>query len=237
MDKLTFINTLSKKLKENKVADIEEIISEYEEHFFYRLEDGYTEEEVSKKLGDPVFLADQYLETEEKEEANRKFITITGLIVSDFFVGMFYITFAAWIVVLVAFSTAVLGIGFSYIFNISPFNLIPYLPYWCGAIFGVAMIGLAALSYIGSLYSLLSMKQITKSYARFHKNTIAKTNGNPMLPSLSSHPIISRRMSRRLRSTLLLSLYTFAIAFVLGYIVCSVTANSFEFWHVFEWFV
>jgi uncharacterized membrane protein len=236
MNKLTFINTLSKKLKENKVSDINEIISEYEEHFLYKLEDGFSEEEVSKKLGDPIYLADQYLEDEVKVDSNRRFITMTGLIVADFFVLMFYIIFAAWIVVFVAFATAALVAGLSYIFNFNPFNLIQYLPYWCGATFGVSLFGLAALSYIGSLYSFLSMRQITKSYARFHRNTIAKTKGNPMLPSLSSHPLISKKKSRRLRSVLLLSLNTFAIAFVLGYIVCSITAKSLEFWHVFEWF-
>ena len=121
-------------------------------------------------------------------------------------------------------------------FNVDLFGLIPYLPYWCGATLGISFIGLASLLFIASYYSSLSIKQITKSMIRSHKNIVAKINQEPQLPPLSTHAILSKRASRRLRSILLISLNTFAIAFVLGYVVCAITAGSFQFWHVFEWF-
>ena len=41
---------------------------------------------------------------------------------------------------------------------------------------------------------------------------------------------------RRLRSAALISLVIFAASFILAYIVCTLSAGSMEFWHVWGWF-
>ena len=76
-----------------------------------------------------------------------------------------------------------------------------------------------------------------KGGLRIHKNVTAASNNKPTLPSLPVHPKLDKKTSRRLRSIVLFSLNAFAISFVLGYIVCAITARSFEFWHVFNWFI
>ncbi len=237
MDRYMFIDILRENLEKNKVTEIDDIIFEYEEHYNYKLEDGYSEEEISKKLGDPLFLATQYIENTNKEQPNKKFINITGIISLDIFVLLFFITFYAWIAVLFVFSTASLSIGLSLFLNLSPYNLIPYLPYWNGAVLSISFISLALLSYIGTYYNYLYLKQLLKSYFRFHNNVFAKTKNNPTLPSLPIHPKLSKKTSRKLRSIVLFSLNVFAISFILGYLVITITAKSFEFWHVYNWFI
>ena len=60
MTKNQFIDLLKEELKHNNVPDAEDIIEKYEQHFSFKLADGYSEEEISAKLGDPKSLADQY---------------------------------------------------------------------------------------------------------------------------------------------------------------------------------
>ncbi|PAT01115.1 hypothetical protein CI105_08270 [Candidatus Izimaplasma bacterium ZiA1] len=237
MKKSTFINQLKKKLIELKITDIDEILVEYESHFDYKLGDGYSEEEVCIKLGDPLDLAKQYMDGNEIEKANRKLVTIIGLIFIDIIVVQFFILFFAFVIVLLAFSLSAAAIGFSLFTSINPFGLIPYLPYWCGAVMGISMVSLAVLSIILTYYCNLYLKQIIKKYIRFHKNSINSSVNKPMLPSLPSSPQLSKKHSRRVRFIFQLSLNAFAISFVLGYGICALTAKSFEFWHVFEWFV
>ena len=57
MNKQTFIEELKKGLAARGVADVGDIVSDYEEHFARKLADGYTEQETAKKLGDPRALA------------------------------------------------------------------------------------------------------------------------------------------------------------------------------------
>lgn len=232
-----FLSQLKKKLKEYKINDIEEILNEYDDHFKCKLEDGYSEQEICTKLGNPVELANQYLEGYEVIQSSKRIITIIGLIIMDIFTIQFFILFFAWVIVLLAFSISVLGIGISFFTAINPFGLIPYLPYWCGAVFGLSLFSLSILSLVGTHYSNIYLKQIIKKYFRFHKNSIKSSSNKPTLPSLPSSPQISKKHSRRMRFIFQLSLNAFAISFILGYAICAITAKSFEFWHVFEWFV
>ena len=45
-----FIETLKENLERNGVRDTGDIIEEYEEHFAFKLADGYSEEEIKGKL-------------------------------------------------------------------------------------------------------------------------------------------------------------------------------------------
>ena len=56
MNKTEFINTLTSILKERKIKDIDEIVAEYEQHFLIKMADGYSEEEIAARLGDPKAL-------------------------------------------------------------------------------------------------------------------------------------------------------------------------------------
>ena len=60
MKKNEFLAKLTSVLEKNQVADAAEIIEEYAQHFAFKLADGYSEEEIAARLGDPEQLAMQY---------------------------------------------------------------------------------------------------------------------------------------------------------------------------------
>lgn len=68
-----FMTRLSAELRRNHVADAADIEEEYEQHFAFKLADGYTEEEIAARLGDPVALAAQFGEgdTPKQKKGNK----------------------------------------------------------------------------------------------------------------------------------------------------------------------
>ncbi len=57
MKKNEFMTKLADELKKRGVEDADDVAAEYEQHFAFKLADGYSEEEIAAKLGDPVALA------------------------------------------------------------------------------------------------------------------------------------------------------------------------------------
>lgn len=53
MTKKEFMTLLSDELRKRKITDAEDIIEEYEQHFAFKLADGYSEEEIAARLGNP----------------------------------------------------------------------------------------------------------------------------------------------------------------------------------------
>lgn len=56
MTRNEFMTRLSAELRRNHVADAVDIEEEYEQHFAFKLADGYSEEEIAAKLGALFFL-------------------------------------------------------------------------------------------------------------------------------------------------------------------------------------
>lgn len=54
---------MKRELNEKGVQGVDEILAEYEEHFSYKLEEGWTEEEIAKKLSSPSEIAEEYSES------------------------------------------------------------------------------------------------------------------------------------------------------------------------------
>ena len=73
------------------MADCDEIVYEYEQHFAFKLKDGYSEEEISAKLGNPADIAGQYDKNELPQRNTKKIFTLIGLGILDFFAFIFYI--------------------------------------------------------------------------------------------------------------------------------------------------
>lgn len=57
MKKNEFMTKLADELKKRGVVDADDVAAEYEQHFAFKLADGYSEEEIAAKLGDPAALA------------------------------------------------------------------------------------------------------------------------------------------------------------------------------------
>lgn len=112
----------------------------------------------------------------------------------------------------------------------------PYLPYGCALIFGIALGALAVLSAVGFLYAAACICQLMRSFARFHRNAMASAAGRPVLPPVPASPRLPAKTRRVLRRLALISLVVFAAAFVLGALVSMFAARAVEFWHAWGWF-
>ena len=54
MTRAEYLKALGAALRKQHVADVQDILSEYDDHFVCKLADGYSEEEISARLGDPA---------------------------------------------------------------------------------------------------------------------------------------------------------------------------------------
>lgn len=237
MTKNEFLSTLSAMLTKKGISDAADIVNEYEQHFAFKLADGFSEEEIAAKLGNPAGIAAQYKkDNETKPYGGQRVITIIGLCFADLFAGMFFVLFAAWGVVMAAFSLACAAVSVCLIGGLDIYALIPPMPYWCGAIAGLSLAALAVLAAVGCIYYAAFLRQLLRSFGRFQHNALAASSGKATLPSLAFNPQISAKTNRRIRSIALISLVLFAVCFVITYIVCALSAGSLEFWHTWGWF-
>ncbi len=238
MTKHEFMAQLASELHKRNVADAADITEEYAQHFAFKLADGYSEEEIAAKLGDPAALAAQFGETDApKQKSGSKALVIAGLCFADLFAGLFFLLLAGFGLVMAA---AVLSFGALTVCLLAGFTisgLIPVMPYWCGAILALSCAALAVLIAIGCVYYAAFLRQLTRSFGRFQHNALATASGEAALPALAINPQFSAKTKRRLRAAALISLALFAACFVLSYVVCALSAGSFQFWHTWGWFL
>ncbi|MGI5970720.1 MAG: DUF1700 domain-containing protein [Oscillospiraceae bacterium] len=232
-----FLSKLADELRKNNISDTDDIISEYRQHFSFKLADGFSEEEIAAKLGDPAQIASQFERTvENRKPSGRKAATVAGLCVIDFFAGAFFFLLMAWEAVMAVFSIGNAVSAACLFAGISPRSLIPPMPYWCAAVFGLSLAALAVLTAAGCVYFAAFIRQLMRSYGRFHQNSLAAASGRPVLPSLAIHPQLPVKTNRRLRTVALFSLALFAACFVLGMILSMFSSGALEFWHAWGWF-
>ena len=60
MTKTEFMTQLAAELHKRNIADAADVLEEYEQHFAFKLADGYSEEEIAARLGRPAELAAQF---------------------------------------------------------------------------------------------------------------------------------------------------------------------------------
>ena len=235
MKKNEFLDKLKIELKKNNVTDMDEIVSEYEQHFAFKLADGHTEEEIAAKLGAPEKIASQFdsEKAPKNNSASGKFLIKTGLFFAAIFETMFYILFLAWDIVLGAAALAFGAIGACLICNFNFESVIPYIPYRGALILGVSLAGLAVLFAVAAYYCFEFLRQMIRASIRWHKNTLSPDT----LPPLPWNPQFEPKTKRKLRTVLLWALAVFGVCFVLAFIVLMLQAGTMGFWHHWNWFV
>jgi len=233
MNRVDFMKLLKSELIKNKVKGIEEILSDFEDHFTFKLEEGLSEEEIVKKIGNPIEIASDYKNHLEKEVSSTPFVLKLGLAVIDGFMYLFLFFVGMSGVVLSAFALSLVALGCLLVFNLSLFELVPAMPYMSQLLFGIALFGLSLLSIVGVIYVMMYVLQWHRAYQRWRKNVLT----NHLYPSLSLHPQLPKKMVTRLKLGNITGTVVFLLMFIIGYIVSAVTAESLQFWHVWEWFV
>ena len=105
MKKDEYLAQLVNELKKNAVADADDIANEYEQHFAFKMADGFSEDEIAAKLGTPAALAAQFESNKNMEKSGgRKITTIIGLVFADIFIGGFFALLFTWEAIMAAFS-------------------------------------------------------------------------------------------------------------------------------------
>lgn len=233
MKRNEFIETLKEKLESNGVEDTDDIIEEYEEHFAFKLADGYSEEEIASKLGDPKAIASQYAPFPAENKKKNTALLKIGVGVLNFFFGIFCVLLFAWEIIVISLTLSFCAIAVCMFAggHIAGTSL-PAMPYYCSCIFAVMFIALAVLSAVGTVFFFGFMRQLVRSYSRFVKNTLGKT----ALPPVTVYPQFPAKVKRIMRSVALISVTAFALLLIGGFAACAISADSFEFWHVWDWF-
>ena len=241
MTKSEFLSELEKGLSRAGVKDAQEILSEYEEHFAFKIEEGKTEEEIAAKLASPKEIAAEYAEYFENENEDKKGArgnargganpAVVGVVAASIPMAAVYALMIAAVIVLGAFSVCTLALGFCLVTTINIADIIPQIPYFSSLVLGIASFGLAVLSAVGTVYAFKYVNQWRKCYLRWCKNA-----SGGCLPSLSAHPKISKKAASLLKLFAMIGLIVFVAGLVVGYVSMCIAAKSFEPWHVFGWF-
>lgn len=234
MDKKTYLSNLRNELKKVGIEEIDEIIEEYQEHFELKQKLGKTEEEIANKLASPEYIAKEYAQSLSITNSNEKFSKVTmaiGLGFIDIVMFMVLILLIGWVIVLASFSLVLLVLSFLLITNLNIADLIPYIPYYGRLISGIACLSLSISSFLGTVYCYFYIKQWVKAYLRWHKNVL----NNKVYPNLSLSPekVIGNFNTR------LIMMFSFIAAgslLIIFTILMMIDANSFEFWHEWNWF-
>lgn len=130
MTKNEFMEKLAKELKARGVADAADIEEEYEQHFAFKLADGYSEEEIAAKLGDPAKLAAQFgAESAPTGKGGKKAAVVTGFVFLDIVTVLGFIALAAFALVLAAAAIGFAAVGVSLVTKASLYGVIPAMPY------------------------------------------------------------------------------------------------------------
>ncbi len=236
MTKHEFMTQLADALHKKNVADAADIMEEYEQHFAFKLADGYSEEEIAAGLGNPVTLAAQFGEAAASvPNGGHKPLVVAGLCIADLFSGLLYVLLAAWEVVLAVASVSFAVVAVCLLGRLELYG-IPTVPYGCAAILAVACAALAVLGIVGCVYYAAFLRQLARAYGRFHRNALAGASGGASLPPLPVAPQFLPKTKRSLRAAALIALAVFAVGFVLAFIACSLSAGTLQFWHAWNWF-
>ena len=239
MTKNEFMTRLASELRKRNVSDAADVAQEYEQHFAFKLADGYSEEEIAAKLGNPEELAAQFESAPQTEKKQSVVLTWLWLVWADLFFGIFAVLLLSFGAVLAACVLSFGLTGVCLVGNLGtlPFVTLPSMPYWCGAILGLSLLALCVLSVIGCIWYFAFCRQILRAYGRFHQNTLAQSRGGAVLPGLPIAPQFAPKKKRQLRTAALIALLLFVVCFVLGYAASALSAGSFQFWHVWGWFL
>lgn len=227
MNKEVYLQELEKALRARNVADVSDILQEYEQHFDFKLGEGFSEEEIANKLEAPKIIAAQF--PGEHQQANvpvrvgLTFLAIFGVMVLVIMYGL--------ILVFAAFSITVFALGICLIGDMNIAELIPTIPYIGGLMLGISFIGLAVVSTIATIWCYLYANQLVKAYIQWHKNTVMGCGGHR-----SFHPEISPCFRQWLKRIAIVAGIAGGVMLCVGLFYMFAYTDFKPFWHELNWF-
>ncbi len=234
MTKQDYLNELNNQLNKNNVPDVDEITAEYEQHFLFKLADGFTEDEIAQKLGAPENIAAQFAQVrgDTKPKKGKKVFLVLWLTIIGIFEVMLYVAFLWFIVAMFCASLVPAILGVELIAGMNVMNILPPMPYGAAVIFGIMLLSLCILLVVAALYCLAYLRQMVRASLRWRKNML----NDEALPPLPFNPQFSPKAKRAIRAVFLWALLIFGITFVSGFAILVVYTQSWGFWHALGWF-
>lgn len=235
MNKQQYLSELKRELEKRKIDGIEDVLSEYGQHFDLKITDGYSEEETANRLEKPSVIAEQFMTAGgfPSSGKGKNLLAGIGLGFLDVFVVLFFIPLWCWVTVIGVFSLAALILCVSLTGGINPYGLIPEMPYFGAALFGVSFFGLSVLSAVGTVYSCLYVGYLKRSYLRWRRKTMNPQSGTGLPARLN----LTAKTGRRLRAAAIAALTVFGLALVAGMFSMFAYTGFKPFWHELRWFV
>jgi len=231
MTKQDYLMALKQELNKNAVADAEDIVSEYEQHFAFKLADGFTEEEIAVKLGAPAQIALQFagLPKEQKRKGGKKTLLVLWLTIIGIFEVMLYSAFLCFIVGLFIGSLVPAALGVELIAGLNFMNILPPMPYGGAVVFGIA---LGVMIFLFAVYCFAMLRQMVRASLRWRHNMMREE----ALPLLPLSPQFAPKTRRALRGILLWAVLIFAVTFIAGFAILGLYTHAWGFWHALGWF-
>ena len=234
MTKQDYLTALKQELNKNAVADAEDIVSEYDQHFAFKLADGFTEEEIAAKLGAPAQIALQFagLPKSHKRKGGKKTLLVLWLTIMGIFEVLLYGAFLYFIVGLFIGSLVPVALGVELIAGLNFMNILPPMPYGGAILFGIALIALGVMIFLFAVYCFAMLRQMVRASLRWRRNMMREE----ALPLLPLSPQFAPKTRRALRGILLWAVLIFAVTFIAGFAILGLYTHAWGFWHALGWF-
>ena len=234
MTKQEYLNELKAELAKNVVADAEDIVYEYEQHFLFKLADGFSEQEIADKMAAPALIAAQFAAVpgDRKRNGGKKAFLMIWLMIIGVFEVLLYGAFLSFIIALFCGSLVPAALGVEFIIGTNFMNILPPMPYFAAIVFGIMLLALSVILFLFAIYCFAYLRQMVRASLRWRKNLL----GGEALPLLPMSPQFSPKARRAIRGILLWAVLVFAITFISGFAILSLYTHSMGFWHALGWF-
>lgn len=189
MNRKEYLDRLRVCLQGLPLDELEDILSDYEEHFDIGISKGKSEEEISKELGDPREVANNYrttykpnfntnnFDTNVPNDSTRK-LMISLLLIAFNLIVVFapFMTLVGLLISLYATSISFIfgGIVILFGFPITLFTPIPVPHILTSISFGIGFLALGALGIILSVYLTKGFYKLVVKYIQWNVETINK---------------------------------------------------------------
>ncbi len=189
MNRKEYLDRLRICLQGLPMDEIEDILSDYKEHFEIGISKGKSEEEISKELGDPREVANNYRTTYKPNYNRNSYNTSTSndntrkllitLLLIFFNIIIVFAPFMTVVALLIAsyaiaISFIVGGFGILLGFPITIFAPIPSIHILTSISFGIGLLALGALGIILSIYVTKGFYKLVVKYIQWNVEIINK---------------------------------------------------------------
>jgi hypothetical protein len=214
MNKTTFLETLEKGLKNKQVHDIKDIIDDYQEYFDIQITQGKKEEEIASSLGSIESIVSDYA-LNQSGSKKKWFELVTISFVALPLLIMCY----GLLIAFAASSLGFWGVSVYLAFDIDTLNFMPNIPLFPKLFYIATALASCVFMFSFSVRFYSVLKSMTKQYVVKQSIRIGEFIQSPIYIKIFK-----------------ISFWTMTILFVLTYIISALTAKSFQYWHVWEWF-